>query len=339
MTDLYANRYNSRLSRDRQKLKLWRYAGLMLTYRCTAACRFCYYYCRPEAEGLLPIETALSVWTSLRMLAGPAARIHITGGEPFLYFDHLADLLREARRRDLPPLDSLETNGSWATSEIETRQKLRLLRDLDVRELKISCDPFHAEFIDVELIRKLRALAVEILGPDRVRVRWEKYLEHPLSFDALSAADSTALARQILREDRCRFTGRAAEQIAPLVADMSIEQIAALNCKKAILDAKGVHIDPAGNVFSGQCSGTLLGDVHTTALELLWQEFDPSNQPFWSVLFEFGPAGLLAQATSAGYKPLPKYASKCHLCSDIRRFFFDKGIFLSIIGPKACYGL
>lgn len=339
MSDLSSNKYNSRQMRNRPKLKIWRYAGLMLTYRCSAACRFCYYHCGPAAEGLMPIETALEAWTSLQKLAGPSAHIHITGGEPFLYFDHLAALLQKARSSNLPPLDSLETNGAWADSDAEIREKLRFLRQIGLKELKISYDPFHAEFINVQTIRTLRTLAGEVLGPEKVRVRWEKYLENPIRFDAFSAEDQKHLCRQMLKEDRCRFTGRAAEQIAPLVADKSLDQMASLTCRNAILSAKGVHIDPDGNVFNGQCSGIILGNLQTTPLETLWRSFDPPALPFWSTLFNSGPAGLLPEAQKAGYQPRPFYASKCHLCADIRRFFFDKGIFLSIIGPKACYGL
>ena len=42
------NAYNAGLARDDPKFKLWRSAGLMLTYRCNCACEFCYYNCSPK---------------------------------------------------------------------------------------------------------------------------------------------------------------------------------------------------------------------------------------------------------------------------------------------------
>ena len=287
----------------------------------------------------MPVDMALDAWTSLVRLAGDQAKIHITGGEPYLYFDHLAALLQAARRCNLPPLDCLETNGSWADSESEIRQKIRFLQEAGLRQLSIGFDPFHAEFVPVENIRTLRALAGEILGPRQVRVRWEKYLDNPLPFEAFTGQAQKDLCRQMLKEDRCRFTGRAAEQIAPLIADKPLDRLASLSCQTAILGARGVHIDPCGHVFSGQCSGIILANLQKTPLDTLWKDFDPQNPPFWRILFNSGPFGLLEEARKAGYQSRPFYASKCHLCSEIRRFFFDKGIFLSIIGPSACYGL
>lgn len=338
MIDICNNRYNARLQRNDPKFKVWRYAGLMLTYRCSAACRFCYYSCSPQAGGLMPIEMALEAWRCLVALAGPGANLHITGGEPFLEFDHLVSLLSQARSAGLPPLNSLETNGSWADSTVETRQKLAFLKSVDLGELKISYDPFHAEFVDAGTIRDLKALAGEVLGPDKVKIKWEKYLDNPVPYDRYLPTDQIDLCRQILKEDRCRFTGRAAEQIAPLLADRPADGFRSLSCRSAILGAKGVHIDPYGNVFSGQCSGIIAGNLNTVSLETLWRRFDPPNLPFWQTLFHEGPAGFLQEAVAAGYPAQQKYASKCHLCSDIRRFFFDKRKHLSIIGPIDCYG-
>ena len=338
MIALSENAYNAGLRRNEPKLKVWRYAGLMLTYRCTAACRFCYYACSPRSSAaVMPVETALEAWRSLVELAGPQANLHITGGEPFLEFDHLVNILDEARRRGLPALNSLETNGSWAVSESETRRRLAVLKSMDLQELKISYDPFHAEFVEHETIVNLERLAGEVLGPQRVRVKWRKYLDAPVPYDRCLPADQKEFCREILREDRCRFTGRAAIRIDPLLAERPLGEFTRFTCRNAILGARGVHIDPFGNVFSGQCSGIIAGNLNSVSLEQLWRTFDPPRLPFWGTLFRRGPAGLIEEAAARGYPEDRRYASKCHLCSDIRRFFFDKDRYLSIIGPSDCY--
>jgi organic radical activating enzyme len=337
--DLNQNLFNQRQNRTGPKLKLWRYAGLLLTYRCSAACRFCSYFCSPQAEGLMPHDTALEAWASLVKLAGPAAHIHITGGEPFLYFDHLAALLEKAAARNLPPLNSLETNGFWAQNPTETREKLHFLNKIGLQELAVSFDPFHAEFVPIEAVQTLQALAAEILGPHRLKIRWEKYLQNCPPLELFLEPRNRMLLEKMLQEDRCRFTGRAAVEIGPLAAAVPLEQIQKQTCRNAFLNARGIHIDPFGNVFCGQCSGIIIGNVHKTPLEKLWELFDPPNWPVWDLLFRFGPAGLLARAQAAGFQTQGLYASKCHLCTDIRRFFFDKEVFLPIIGPEGCYGL
>ncbi len=338
MMKLSDNVFNARQVRSAPKLKLWRYAGLMLTYRCNAACAFCYYYCGPQAGGLLPVETAMDAWAALRRLAGDSARVHLTGGEPFLYFDRLLEICEQAQRRNLGGVDFVETNGGWVADETSVRRRLRALNAAGVRRLKISWDLFHAEFVPVEKVRLLVRLAGEQFGPDGVLVRWQHRLDNPLEAVAMDEAGRLDAMRAEMNEHGGRFTGRAAQRLGPLCATIPPQELAGRHCRRAILGAKGVHIDPYGNVFSGQCSGMTVGNLAEAGLDGLWKTFDPHLSDFWGRLYARGPSGLLDSAVAAGYEPRTAYASKCHLCADIRRFYFDTGRFLSIIGPDACYG-
>ena len=337
MKELSENIYNRRSCRAEAKLKLWRNAGLMLTYKCNAACEFCYYRCDPDKGGLMPIKTALAAWESLEKMAGAAASIHITGGEPFLYFDHLCEMLNRAKENGLREPDSIETNGFWATDDKIIAQRLKLLNDAGMGRLKISWDPFHAEFIDIAAIKKLAAVGGKILGPGRVLVRWEKYLDQNLSCSGLS--DSQRQKRYIQAADDfpCRFTGRAADKLGDILSDKPAESLQFENCKKNFLGAKGVHIDPYGNVFCGLCSGIVVGNINQNSLEAIWKAFDPQKQDFISSLFAGGPYSILDTARDDGYTARSLYANKCHLCTKIRQFFFDKNRYKAIIAPCDCY--
>ena len=141
-----------------------------------------------------------------------------------------------------------------------------------------------------------------------------------------------------LEADACRFTGRAAAALAPLALRFSPEMLKGRCCQNALLGAKGVHIDPYGNVFSGQCSGIIVGNVTQRPLDALWMTFEPDRLEFWSTLYAKGPAGLLGWSEIQDFPIQEKYASKCHLCTDIRRFFFDKQLYSMIIGSRDCYG-
>jgi organic radical activating enzyme len=366
MAELTDNLYNLSLSRTDPRFKLWRSAGLLLTYKCNAACEFCYYNCSPKQNGLMPVDMAINAWQSLKELAGNSAKIHITGGEPFLYWDRLVEILQEAKRQNLGPVDMIETNGFWAadpatarrlrtscghsgtyaeTSEKIAVERLKLLDDLGMRRLKISCDPFHQEYVDIGPVKRLADIAGELLGAKRVLVRWEKYLDSPIKMKNINAAERNKRYVETLKDYPCRFTGRAAVKLAGLVAKETIEQIAQSNCKEAFLGAKGVHIDPYGNVFSGTCSGIIIGNVAQTPLAEIWQKWQPSNDKVIETLFHFGPAKLLDEAVKLGYKPVERYAEKparqwagkCHLCANVRQFFFDKGLYKSTIGPAECY--
>jgi len=339
MLELTDNLYNLSLSRTAPKFKLWRSAGLLLTYKCNAACEFCYYNCSPQQNGLMTVDTAVNTWQSLKNLAGSAAKIHITGGEPFLYWERLLEILTEAKKQDLGPVDMIETNGFWATDDNTIRQRLKVLDELGMRRLKISCDPFHQEYVDIEPVRRLAKRAAEMLGTERVLVRWQKYLENPLEMKKLSAEQRDKNYISALKDYPCRFTGRAGGRLAEIVASEPVNALAGKNCRSSFLDAKGVHIDPYGNVFSGTCSGIIIANVNETPLENIWREFHPAKNKLIETLFNAGPAGLLKKAAEKGYKPLSLYAGKCHLCTSIRQFFFDNSIDGLTIGPAECYGL
>lgn len=337
MNKLLENCYNSQISRDVSKLKLWRNAGFLLTYKCPAACEFCYYNCGPDKSGLMPLETALSAWQSLMDLNDNEPKIHITGGEPFLYYDHLAELLTKAKALNLTSPDMIETNGFWAVDNKIVTERLKFLDSAGMKRLKISWDPFHAEYIDPEPVKLLIEIAIEILGTQRVLVRWEKYSQEPVSkIREISNDQKLDLYRSAIDDFPVRFTGRASQTLAALSPAMPVESFDQ-NCKHDFLAAKGVHIDPYGNVFSGQCSGIIIGNVNDTPLDVMYKQFDPQNREMIDSLFVAGPSGLLPKALKQGYQIKSAYSDKCHLCCDLRQFFFDIGMFNSIIGPGDCY--
>ena len=140
-----------------------------------------------------------------------------------------------------------------------------------------------------------------------------------------------------MKDYPCRFTGRAGGKLAGLVADSIIENRD--NCKSDFLGAKGVHIDPFGNVFSGTCSGIIVGNINQTPLEVIWKQFDPWSGGLISTLFNNGPSGLLAEAEELGYEKAESYAGKCHLCTSIRQFLLERGLNESVIGPAECYSV
>ena len=403
MIELSENIYNSRTTRSEPKFKLWRSAGLLLTYKCNCACEFCYYNCSPDKGGLMPVETAISAWQSLKILAGDSAKIHFTGGEPFLYWDHLQEILEQAQRQNLGKVDLIETNGFWATSEKIVRQRLKRLDKLGMNRFKVSTDPFHQEYVDIEPVRRLADIAIEILGSERVLVRWQKYLDNPTDMKKLSPAELEQQYINAINDYPCRFTGRAGGKLAELVASSVLVSRASrpriagkmpatrlggslkaagfgdgrslknhpqawhglparentakmavphsleaatrhqTACRSNFLGAKGVHIDPFGNVFSGTCSGIIVGNINVRAvrepplLEDIWKQFDPAQNGLIKTLFNSGPFGLLDKAAKLGYKREKFYASKCHLCTSIRQFFFNNGLEKSILGPAECY--
>jgi MoaA/NifB/PqqE/SkfB family radical SAM enzyme len=337
--DLSENIYNRNLSRAEPKFKLWRSAGLMLTYRCNAACAFCYYHCSPQKGGLMPVEMCIAAWRSLKALAGDEARIHLTGGEPFLYPEHLFAILQEGKKQGLGPVDLVETNGFWATSDRLVEDWLEILLASGVQRLKISVDPFHQQYVDIEPVRRLAGIAREMFGPQRVLVRWEKYLADGgwRMADGGLSPERDRIYVNAYHEYPFRLTGRAGGYVAALLASEPASTYLQRNCRAGFLGAKGVHVDPYGNVFSGTCSGIILGNISRTPLGEMWRAFHPRQNEFVCTLCEAGPAGLLDRAQTLGYRELPAYAGKCHLCTHLRQFLFEKRAEPAILGPADCY--
>jgi MoaA/NifB/PqqE/SkfB family radical SAM enzyme len=273
----------------------------------------------------------------LRTLAGNNAKIHITGGEPFLYWHRIEDILKAARQENLGHVDLIETNGFWGTEKKVMISWLKMLKEYGINRLKISCDPFHQEYVDIEPVRYLVSTAREILGSNRVLVRWEKYFLNPVKMNDIDRDERDKIYLSVADQYPFRFTGRAAGRLAELMASEPMEAYAASNCKSNFLGAKGVHIDPFGNVFSGTCSGIILGNVIQTKLHDIWQQFHPSENKLIQSLFYRGPLGLLENNPKLHYSKAKLYAGKCHLCTYIRWLLFDQNIAKDTIGPPECY--
>lgn len=337
MYKLEQNKYNKSLEKSQKKFKLWKSVGLMLTYKCSAQCRFCYYHCSPQNDGLMPVEMAINAWKDLKKLAGEFAKIHITGGEPFLYYDHLCLFLEQAKKSNLGSIDQLETNAGWVNNSTDAENKLIFLKKHDINTLKISCDPFHLEFVDIEQTKLLSNIGQKIFGKDRVLVRWQEYLDSPIDIKVMDEAQKADIFYSNYKKYPFRFTGNAAFELARQFENKPISNIQKLDCSKSFLASRGVHIDPFGNVFSGVCSGMILGNINETTLDSLWEKIDWQNMDFFDKLFAFGPFGFLQEAAKEGFQPQAMYAGKCQLCTHLRQFFFDKGKYKKIIGPKQCY--
>ena len=284
----------------------------------------------------MPKETFLSAWQSLKTLASADAKIHITGGEPFLYYDHMVEILEDAKKQNLGPVDLIETNAFWAADSALIEKRIKTLDALGMQRLKISCDPFHQQFVDIELVKRCAKIAEQILGADRLLIRWQKYLDNPIPMTDIPTEQLNKNYILATADYPCRFTGRAAADIAPLLADKPLDAFKDRKCS-AVLSAKGVHIDPHGNIFSGTCSGIIVGNVIDQPLDKIWKNFHPKNNPVINALYDQGPIGLLTLTKNKIYEPLKLYASKCHLCSHIRQFLFDNAIEPETINPTECY--
>jgi hypothetical protein len=321
-------------------VKYWSFAGLMLTDWCNARCASCYGCCGPERNDWMPRETAIRVWRELAEASPHGCRIHLAGGEPFGDWQRLIGIARAAAHAGLGPLESVETNAFWATSDEVARRRVQALDAAGMGRLVISADPYHQQFVPIENCRRLARVARELLGPGRLRVRWEDWLEE--GFD-LARADERMRGGVFdawAREGRDRLCGRAAAEIAPRAQIKPVEELADSPCRDALLRSRHVHVGPDGKLMPGTCAGIVLGDAARAGIAEIWRRLgaDHASRPIVGRLADRGPTGLLDDAVAGGYVVRDGYGSKCHLCWELRRHLARAGRFGDELGPPWMYG-
>jgi hypothetical protein len=336
-------------------VKHWSHAGLLLTYWCGARCASCYVCSGESAGGEMTVAFALELWAGLAAASPHGCRIHVGGGEPFGRWERLIELARAGRSAGLGGLQAVETNAFWATGRAVVRDRLRALDAAGLGRLVISADPYHQQFVPIERVRLATAVAEEVLGAARIRVRWRDWAEGGFDTAGLSPQRRAEVFAEYARRGRDRIAGRAAEQLADLLPLMPPERFADEGCGEWLGRCRHVHADGEGVLCPGTCAGIILGRATgADSVGRIWREVDAAlsrgvgeapagGEPGGSgdvltVLAAGGPAGLMRRAAALGYAPRPQgYAAKCHLCWHVRRWLFDSGRHLDRLGPAQVY--
>jgi hypothetical protein len=287
----------------------------------------------------MSLEAAASHLAALARMGVPGSGIHIGGGEPFGDVERLLAIVRSARDAGLSGVGYVETGGFWATSESLVRQRLAALRDGGMRQLAISADPYHQEFIPPQRVRLLFDVARDVLGPGGVRVRRWKWLQHPEDVAAMPEQQRAAIFTEFLRRYPERMNGRAAERLAPLAPRLPVERLADEGCRKALLESRHVHVDPASWISPGTCAGVVLGRASAARpLDAILSAWHPAQSPRIALLAAGGPRQLLPEAERLGFAADPAgYAAKCHLCWMLRSHLVRAGAGGTEFGPADLY--
>ncbi len=323
-------------------VKYWSFAGLMITYWCNASCASCYLACSPKRpEPDMSVEKALEIWEGLIAASPHGCRIHLTGGEPFGDWPGLIEICRLAKTAGLAPLQKVETNAFWATDARIVRDRVQALDAAGMGKLCISADPYHQQFVPIARCRLAAEIAEQVLGADRVQVRWRDWLADGFDTDSLSPEAREKVFAEYAAAGRERMNGRAAETLAERLVRKSWREYADTNCREAVLRSRHVHVDPAGRLMPGTCAGIVLGQTDTGRdIPDLWTRLyeNHASRPVAGVLASGGPTALAMRAIESGFVPQAGYARKCHLCWDVRRWLVGQGMYESELGPRWMYG-
>ncbi len=287
------------------------------------------------------MEQALGYWRSLQQACPQGCRVHISGGEPFGNWPRLIELVQQAKAECLGPLQKIETNAFWAEDAVLVRDRLKALDEAGMGKLVISTDPYHQAFVPIAKARLAAAVAGEVLGPNRVQVRWRDWLVEGFDTAGLEDQAWADLVSRYATGGRDRLCGRAAETLTAHLQLKPLREFADEPCNRSLLRSRHVHIDPQGYVMPGTCAGLVLGQARRESIAEIWRRLlaDHADRPVLGTLARRGPVGLLPMAESAGFVPSAGYADKCHLCWDIRRWLAlkAKGLYADELGPMELY--
>ena len=321
-------------------VKYWSFAGLMLTDWCNAECDSCYLGCGPGKTDWMATDEALRLWRELIDASPHGCRVHLTGGEPFGRWEQLIAICQAAREQGLGPLDKVETNAYWATDDGVIEDRLAALDDAGMDTLMVSADPYHQQYVPLAQVRRLVACARATLGPERVQVRWEDWLEHGRDTSDMPEAERAGLLADYVQAGRERLNGRAVTTLAHLVEAKPMTAFEGKGCHHPLLRSRHVHVFPGGWIMPGVCAGIMLGRATVDhSASAVWGALDATfaDRPIVATLAAAGPVALAAMAKTHGYVPLAGYAGKCHLCWHVREYLFLRGLFLEELGPEGIY--
>lgn len=289
----------------------------MANYRCNAACRHCLYACSPDrAEGYIDKDTVESVCNLL--LEGGCRSVHIGGGEPFLDFGGLIMLVQKLIQNGIS-VDYIETNAYWAADRNQAKNQLRELQRAGADTLCISLDPYHAEYVPVDLPLTLAEICQSV---DFGYFIWQERFLNIMSRVDKSKTHTREELEQLISPDYIYSTarsygihpsGRAIGIEAEYVPNKPIETI--LNTRPCInlLSGEHFHVDMFGNFIPPGCTGIVI------PLSDAVNGIPDRKYPVFEALLNGGNKALLQYATELGFSPEPNgYPSGCALCFHIR---------------------
>ncbi|MCB2172137.1 radical SAM protein [archaeon] len=277
--------------------------GLILTYRCNAECRHCFFESSPRREETIPLELGIKAIDEATKLG--AEWISLTGGEPFLEPVLVSAFIKHASKSGLKT--EIVSNGYWATSVQKATRILEPLKTLGLDALNLSIDDFHQEYIPITSVKNAywaaHGLGIkiiimttttknnkitpetipELLGDEKIQVLGGNRIHDP---------------HALLIETPVTPVGRGLD-----LAEHNYTLFSEVKCGEVLRD---IGLGPDGIVYP--CCGPLaskitLGNINDKPLKKILEEAE--QNPFYASIRE-------------GTSVSGVFTSKCHACLSVR---------------------
>jgi hypothetical protein len=328
--------------------------GLILSYRCSAACRHCMYACSPRWDADWITEEDLGALLSqLAPHIEPAPYgpdsislshgLHFSGGEPGLNFELLYKAVEIADTLRIPST-FMETNAAWCTEDTVAEEKLAELKGRGLKGIMISVNPFYAEFVPFSRTERCIRASLDIFGHTTIVYQAEYYrrfrqwgLRDRVPFEQYLEMESSA---DVFRNVEFFISGRAPYSLGHILGRhfprFPAARLCAVPCSPPFLRQWHNHFDNYGNYMPGFCGGISFGDYRRLD-RLLAEGIDTDRKPVLGSIAAGNFKGLLDFACQQGYRESDGgYFSKCHLCIDIRKHLVTAGTYEEL-APRQFY--
>lgn len=138
-----------------------------LTQKCSAQCEICCFESSPTCTMSLDINRVREYINSASKL-DYIKTIAFTGGEPFLIYNDLRELIKLASLSGKRV--TTITNGYWASNYDLVITKIKELKERGLNHLSISYDSYHSEYIDVNNIRNILKATMQLGLPTSLAI-------------------------------------------------------------------------------------------------------------------------------------------------------------------------
>ncbi|MFX1304012.1 MAG: radical SAM protein [Promethearchaeota archaeon] len=315
-----------------------KHVNFLLTFKCPAKCQHCSYKAGPNRTGYIKPKEASQYLKELTEIQ-PIESVWIHGGEPFLYFDCLEHIIKEAKKLDITRRGVI-TNSFWAKNEKIAYKKLAKLKKVGLTVLTFSSDFFHQEFIPLEYVRNALKAAVAI-GFDNIYV--DCYFVNDITadnyFNQISKSNLEILS-DIEDIEVHRFLMSVEGRATDLTEFINLRvELPSGKCpvpfwiEGDLQNPETIEIDCEGNVTL--CPGICMGNTNIQSLTKIIQDYDVSKHSILSIILNQGPIGLLNIAKNHGFQENQQFANECHLCYELRKSMQE--IYPYSLAPKECY--
>jgi len=246
--------------------------------------------------------------------------MHIGGGEPFMDFDGLTDLVCNLSDGG-GNVEYVETNASWVTDEKQCELKLRELYKAGADTLCISLDPFHAEYVPIDRPLTLAKICRSIgfgffLWQERfmpMMSRLDKSKKHTRA--EMEELISPKYISETARSYGINYGGRAVNIETEYSTKKPVKDIVNSNSCRSLVSGGHFHVDMYGRYVPPGCTGIVI------PLDEAVNGIPDGKYPVFEALLSGGNKKLLEYAISKGFTENPEgYPSGCALCINIRHW-------------------